>query len=239
MHRPLCMKFTIFLIACFTACLPLQAAHRARVTPQTILKIFQSRLGARLSSIHFESLFTRSLAALDLAAGLASASVTSLPTTAGGIGRARPWSPFGATGHCRAKWDGVHRRAARRLGVFGGVRDMSRIDFFGIGPRTLFDDRSAFRLRESTLGLRGSHRVVPAVKLGGMVAAYMPDLGRGANRSVPSIEQLFSESSVPGGLSAEPVFGRYRGYVEFMHPALADPASGGNGQLWRDVSSRR
>ena len=28
---------------------------------------------------------------------------------------------------------------------------------------------------------------------------------------------------MPGGLSAEPVFGRYRGYVEFTHPALADP----------------
>ena len=127
------------------------------------------------------------------------------------------------------------RSSSRRsqIGVFGGVRHMSRIDFFGIGSRTLFDDRSAFRLRESTLGLRGSHRVVPAVKLGGSVAAYLPDLGRGANRSVPSIEQLFSRIERARRFVRRAVFGRYRGYVEFTHPALADPLLEATEQLWR------
>src|SRR5687767_5447248 len=34
-----------------------------------------------------------------------------------------------------------------QLGVFGVVRHMNRLDYFGIGPNTIFDDRSAFRLR--------------------------------------------------------------------------------------------
>ena len=36
-----------------------------------------------------------------------------------------------------------------QIGVFGGLRHMNRIDYFGIGPNAAFDDRSAFRLREA------------------------------------------------------------------------------------------
>jgi hypothetical protein len=51
----------------------------------------------------------------------------------------------------------------------------------------------------------------------------MPDLGRGAHPSVPSIEDVFSESSVPG-FSAEPTFGRYRGFAELTYPFVPGPA---------------
>jgi len=108
-----------------------------------------------------------------------------------------------------------------QIGAFGAVRHMGRLDYFGIGPHTIFDDRSAFRLRETTFGTRGWFRPVPAVRLGGSAAAYLPDLGRGASPSVRSIEEVFTEASVPG-FSAEPTFGRYRGFVEFLYPAIAD-----------------
>ena len=39
---------------------------------------------------------------------------------------------------------------------------------------------------------------------------------------MPSIENVFAESIVPGGFSTEPVFGRYRGLVEFTHPGAAN-----------------
>jgi hypothetical protein len=48
---------------------------------------------------------------------------------------------------------------------------------------------------------------------------YKPDLGPGSNRSVPSIEERFSSSAVPG-FSAQPLFGRYRGVVELVYPAI-------------------
>ena len=108
-----------------------------------------------------------------------------------------------------------------QIGAFGAVRHMGRLDYFGIGPNTIFEDRSTFRLRETTVGTRGWFHVAPAVRVGGSIAAYMPDLGPGAHPSVPSIEEVFSAAAVPG-FGAEPTFGRYRGFVEFLHPAVDD-----------------
>jgi hypothetical protein len=110
-----------------------------------------------------------------------------------------------------------------QIGAFGAVRHMGRLDYFGIGPQSLFDDRSAFRLRETTFGTRGWFQAAPAVRVGGSVAAYMPDLGPGSSPAVRSIEEVFAPISVPG-FDAEPTFGRYRGFIEFLHPA-ADPAA--------------
>jgi Omp85 superfamily domain len=109
-------------------------------------------------------------------------------------------------------------RARSQLGVFGALRHMNRLDYFGIGPATVFENRSAFRLRETTIGTRGWFRPVSAVRLGGSVAMYKPDLGPDANPSVPSIDARFSTSFVPG-FSAVPMFGRYRGFVELVYPA--------------------
>lgn len=127
----------------------------------------------------------------------------------------RYWSLEGEVGR---RSPGKHSQ----LGVFGGVRDMNRIDYFGLGPNTSFDDRSAFRLRETTFGARGWHRVAPAVRLGGSAAMYMPDLGPGKSTRVRSIEQVFAETSIPG-FAAEPTFCRYRGFAELMYPVMADP----------------
>ena len=113
-----------------------------------------------------------------------------------------------------------------QLGVFGGVRHMNRLDYFGIGPDTTFDDRSAFRLRETTMGTRGWFHPVAPLRLGGSAAIYNPDLGPGANPSVRSIEEGFAASAVPG-FSAEPIFGRYRGFAELLYP-IVDPADESN-----------
>ena len=108
-----------------------------------------------------------------------------------------------------------------QVAVFGAVRHMGRLDYYGIGPNTVRSDRAAFRLRETTVGSRGWVRPLPAVRLGGSISAYVPDLGRTTSRSRRPIEGVFAETSVPG-FAAEPTFGRYRGFVEFMHPVLDD-----------------
>jgi len=120
----------------------------------------------------------------------------------------------------------IGRRSASNrsaIAVFGNMRHMNRIDFFGIGPGTPFDDRSAFRLRDATFGTSGWYRMHPALRAGGTISAYLPDIGSGANRALPSIEERFSESSVPGGLFSEPVFGRYRGFAELTYPVIKNP----------------
>jgi Omp85 superfamily domain len=103
-----------------------------------------------------------------------------------------------------------------QFGGFGAVRHMGRLDYFGIGPDTDLDDRAAFRLRETTFGARGWFRPMPAVRLGGTVSAYLPDVGRTNSSRIRPIESVFPD--VPGLLS-EPTFGRYRGFVELRHPA--------------------
>jgi hypothetical protein len=118
-----------------------------------------------------------------------------------------------------------HRSASKRsqIGAFAAVRHMGRLDYFGIGPDTVFDDRAAFRLREHTFGGRGWFRVAPVFRFGGAVAAYVPDIGRGASPTVRPLEDVFSRISVPG-FDAQPKFGRYRGFVEFTHTTTADLA---------------
>ncbi len=108
-----------------------------------------------------------------------------------------------------------------QLGVFGGVRHMSRLDYFGIGPDTSLHDRSAFTLRETVFGMRGWFFAARGVRVGGSAAAYMPNLEQGASPSVQSVEQVFASTSLPG-FDAEPTFGRYRGFIELMYPALDD-----------------
>jgi hypothetical protein len=101
---------------------------------------------------------------------------------------------------------------------------MNRIEYFGIGPHSRFEDRSAFRLRESTFGTRGWFKPAPALRLGGSAAIYMPDLGVDAHPSVPFITDVFPESSIPA-FSAEPTFGRYRGFAELVFPIVPENAS--------------
>jgi hypothetical protein len=110
-----------------------------------------------------------------------------------------------------------------QIGAFGAVRHMGRLDYFGIGPQSVFKDRSAYRQREHTFGTRGWFRVAPAVRVGGTVAAYMTDLGPGRSPTVRSIEEVFNPTDVPG-FNAQQTFGRYRGFVEFTNPRIADEA---------------
>ena len=110
-----------------------------------------------------------------------------------------------------------------QIGAFGAVRHMGRLDFFGIGPQSAFENRSAYRQREHTFGTRGWFRVAPAVRMGGTVAAYMTDLGPGRSPKVRSIEQVFTPAEVPG-FNAQQTFGRYRGFVEFTNPPVVDEA---------------
>ena len=109
-----------------------------------------------------------------------------------------------------------------QVAVFGTVRHMGRLDYYGIGPDTVFGDRSAFRLRETTFGSRGWFRPAPALRLGGSASLYMPDLGTSSRSRVPAIETVFDASHL-SGFEHEPIFGRYRGFAELRYPLLPEP----------------
>jgi hypothetical protein len=125
----------------------------------------------------------------------------------------RYWTLTGETG----------RQTQRsRVGVFGQIRHMNRLDFFGIGPDSRRGDRTDFRLRETSAGAKGWVRATPVLRLGGSAQMYSPELGSGQSPAVLSIEQFFTPATVPG-FNVDPVFARYRGYAEFVYPVLADP----------------
>jgi hypothetical protein len=125
----------------------------------------------------------------------------------------RYWSVMGETG----------RQTQRsRIGIFGQIRHMNRLDFFGIGPDSRRVNRTDFRLRETSTGAKGWIRATPALRVGGIAQIYSPQLGSGQSPGVLSIEQLFTPATVPG-FNVDPVFARYRGYAELVYPVLADP----------------
>ena len=103
---------------------------------------------------------------------------------------------------------------------------MGRLDFFGIGPDSSREARTDFRLRETTGGVRGYVRPIPAIRLGGYAAIYSPQLGSGGSPALSSIEEIFLPVEVPA-LNDDPTFTRYRGFVEFYYPRAADSADEG------------
>ena len=124
----------------------------------------------------------------------------------------RYWALTGETG----------RQTQRsRVGVFGQIRHMNRLDFFGIGPDSLRADRTDFRLRETSAGAKGWIRATPALRFGGSAQIYSPELGSGQSPALLSLEQFFTPAAVPG-FNADPKFARYRGYSEFVYPVLSD-----------------
>ena len=110
-----------------------------------------------------------------------------------------------------------------RLGLFGSARNMNELDFFGMGSSSARDHRSSYRLREMSFGTRGWFRPRPDLRLGGIAQVYSPALGVSSDPP-KSIEKIFAPADVPG-FGADPLFTRYRGYIELTHPTMADPAS--------------
>jgi hypothetical protein len=125
------------------------------------------------------------------------------------------WAVMGETG----------RQTQRtRVGLFALVRDMNRLDFFGLGPNSRRSDRVDFALRETSAGASGWVRATPILRLGASAQLYSPDLSRGKSTRVPSIENSSFAGVVPG-VNDAPNFGRYRGYAEVIYPVFADPAA--------------
>ena len=123
------------------------------------------------------------------------------------------WSVMGETG----------RQTQRtRFGLFAEVRDMNRLDFFGLGPDSRRSDRVDFALRETSVGARGWVRATPLLRLDASAQLYSPNLSRGKSPRVPSIEESLFAGVVPG-VNDAPNFGRYRGSAQVIYPVLADP----------------
>jgi len=93
-----------------------------------------------------------------------------------------------------------------KINIYGFVKDMPRIDFFGLGPNSREEDRAVFHYREAVIGTDISTPVNRALDIGGAVEGIWPDLIRIANPTVTSVERKYTEATAPGLTSQPPYF---------------------------------
>ena len=105
-------------------------------------------------------------------------------------------------------------------------RDYPHEDFFGIGPDSLRANQTDFALRGNTFGGRAGVEPVRRLRVGGGIDFIQPRIGRGTDRIVPSIDELFDETTAPG-LSRQPDFLRTNAFVEVDLREPRYPRGGG------------
>lgn len=87
--------------------------------------------------------------------------------------------------------------------IYGFVKDMRRLNFFGLGPETRKDDRAVFHYREVVAGADISQPVSRWLDLGGAVEGIWPDLIEIEDPTVTSVERKYTEATAPG-LNSQP-----------------------------------
>lgn len=134
-----------------------------------------------------------------------------------------------ALGEARLALPGIERDGPF-ADLYARRRDFPEEDFFGLGPDTIETQRSNFALRETLVRGTGGARI--GRLRGGLAVAYLnPSIGRGEDRGVPSVEELFDPSSLPG-FSRQPTFTVVEPFVEFgVNPGGVDHESGGHYRL--------
>ena len=85
------------------------------------------------------------------------------------------------------------------LGFLAEQRNLARVDFYGVGPGSNLEDRTSFRLEDTsfngTLAVKPFGRFVRAGVTGGLLNV---NTGPGQRANTPSIEELFTPAAAPG-----------------------------------------
>jgi hypothetical protein len=126
----------------------------------------------------------------------------------------------------RARWlQAWHERAE----VWTDYRfeDFPQEDFYGTGPDTTEDRRTSYGFRSSDIVVRGQVKPMPWLRAGVSLGYLNPTIGPGRDREFPSIEQLFTDISVPG-LTSQPNFLHSQVFAEIDYrDAGGNPKNGG------------
>jgi hypothetical protein len=90
------------------------------------------------------------------------------------------------------------------LGLTGGWRDATQVNYYGIGMETTPDARSVFRFKQAYAGANARLEPVPSLVLESRVTYEDYDTTQGMG-GFPSIEELYTPATAPG-LGADPAF---------------------------------
>ena len=121
--------------------------------------------------------------------------------------------------------------AAGHLMVEGIVRrhEYPQEDYFGLGPDSVRVAQSDFSLRATTIGARAAVRSARIVTLGGGLEYVRPRVGNGTDEALPSIGDVFDDSTAPG-LSSQPDYLRS---IAFIDVDWRRPLNARNGGWYR------
>ncbi len=89
--------------------------------------------------------------------------------------------------------------------IYGFVKDMRRLNFFGLGPESREDDRAVFHYREVVAGADISKPINRWLDLGGAVEGIWPELIEIDDPTVTSVDLKYTEATAPG-LNSQPGF---------------------------------
>jgi len=92
-----------------------------------------------------------------------------------------------------------------KINLYALVKDMQRLDFFGLGPESREKDRAVFHYREGVVGADIAQPITPWLDIGGAVEGIWPNIVRISNPTVTSVERKFTEATAPG-LNEQPPF---------------------------------
>ena len=92
-----------------------------------------------------------------------------------------------------------------KINIYGLVKDMQRLDFFGLGPESREQDRAVFHYREAVAGADIAQPITPWFDIGGAVEGIWPNIERISNPTVTSVERKFTEATAPG-INSQPPF---------------------------------
>jgi hypothetical protein len=101
------------------------------------------------------------------------------------------------------------------LGAFGRVRDLPKLDFFGVGPSSDAANRTNFALTEAAVGLDATVRVAPWVRIGATLEQLRPAIGTGESSDLPDLRTRFGDAEAPG-LTNQPRYQRFGGTLDLI-----------------------
>jgi hypothetical protein len=104
-----------------------------------------------------------------------------------------------------------------KINIYGLVKDMPRLDYFGIGPESREHDRAVFHYREAVVGADISKPVKQWLDAGGALEGIWPNIVTIANLTVRSVERVYTEANAPG-ITEQPGFLHYAGFAGLHSP---------------------
>jgi len=114
------------------------------------------------------------------------------------------------------------------LRVYAKYENSPQMDYYGPGQDSRKEDRTSYRLEDTSIDLRGRYRVWKGLWLGFTGGFYAPNTGPGKRDGFPSTEEKFTPVQTPG-INRQPNFLRAGYTAQYDYRDLpTGPRDGGN-----------